>query len=132
MSLQDDVSRVKRRRRSVDDEADEREYRAAKRRLELLERRIRITLSVMFVALPFLYVLASAVMASFGVATVQLNWFLLIPFMAAGIAFLFNVSLLDAFSLFGKVGTILSLVGQGMKQMDTERAEPEDEEGAAG
>jgi hypothetical protein len=133
MSLQDDVNRVKRRgRKSVDDADDDRAYRLAKRRLDLLERRLRIYLSVTFVLLPFAYVLGSAIMGSFGVKTVNLNWFLLVPFMAAGIAFLFNVSLLDAFSLFGKVGTILSLLGQGMKQLDTGKGIPDgdDEEDA--
>jgi hypothetical protein len=133
MSLQDDVNRVKRRgRKSVDDADDDRAYRLAKRRLDLLERRLRIYLSVTFVLLPFAYVLGSAIMGSFGVKTVNLNWFLLVPFMAAGIAFLFNVSLLDAFSLFGKVGTILSLLGQGMKQLDTGKGTPDgdDEEDA--
>lgn len=119
MSLQDDVNRVKRRgRKAIDDDADDRAYRLAKRRLDLLQRRLRIYLSVTFVALPFGYLIGSAIAGSFGIETVSLNWFLLVPFMASGIAFLFNVSLLDAFSLFGKVGTFLSLLGQGMKQLD--------------
>lgn len=111
------------------DEREEREYRAAMRRLKLLERRVKLGMASLFVAGPFCYVLVATIAAGFGAHPAALPWRLLIPFMACGLAIVFNLDLRDVLVLFGNLGAALAQSaprGRGRDDDDDDGAGEED------
>jgi fatty acid desaturase len=90
------------------DEQEEREYRAAMRRLKLLERRVKLALAALFITAPFVYLIGAAVAAGFGAHPADLPWPYLVPFIAAGLVFIFNFDLRDVLILFGNMGAAVA------------------------
>lgn len=90
------------------DEQDEREYRAALRRLKLVERRVKLWLAALFITAPFVYLIGAAVAAGFGASPAELPWPYLVPFIVAGLVFIFNLDLRDVLVLFGNIGTAMA------------------------
>lgn len=106
------------------EEQEEREYRASMRRLKLLERRVKLALAALFITAPFLYLIGAAVAVGFGAHPAALPWPYLVPFIAAGLVFIFNFDLRDVLILFGNAGAVVAKLAASAP-----KPEPDDERG---
>lgn len=119
----------RRRKIPLDDEQAEREYKADMRRLALLQRRLRLYLSLLFVGGPFTYVMAATIAESFGATPADLNWVKIVPFTITGIVLIFGLDYRTAITLFGgffaNIGAALSKMGDVAQKVTKEGEEDE-------
>ncbi len=88
----------------VDEERAEREYKAALRELKILERKVKLIVAATLVLVPFLYVIGSAVAATFGHNPAELPWHFVIPCVALGLAVVLQADVRDVAAFFGGTG----------------------------